>query len=411
MSRKANYLVYIILFLFVIFLAAFIAVSLFNNFDNFNLKEESPERKVTNSKAEDIIINRVYPIRQFFYEGGNSIVYFELENANQNPAEIEITHEWFDDGKLITSAKQNLTFEKKFRSYAYSQLYGAEKINYVLTVNYSGKTKKAEANYTIIKNSEASEQLQNSELVNWTDEIADWAFNNVHIENYKTEKEQAEALFNLVKLYLDYENKISGNDLTYDDIEADSVNVFKNGKGTSSEFAVLFASLSRIMGIPAKIGFNRLNKNGKANPVADFIDVYYAEIYIDGKWKVFDVNKGKFVECFDYYSSFAYNIMTRYICYKGAYSAEFRQLYADESKDRAFIRGELKNIGTADFDTGNYALKAEFYEKNGKFQFSQSYPLGQRVIPAGEARNFSAIYEGKENTKDDHFFLEIVRTK
>lgn len=96
----------------------------------------------------------------------------------------------------------------------------------------------------------------------------------------------ARAIFDWVRSHLSY----SG----YNADDKGALYAFENKTGDCTEYAYLFAALSRINGIPTRVmaGFVQ---NGKVKVSADEYH-NWVEIQIDGAWLVVDPEKGMFVE-------------------------------------------------------------------------------------------------------------------
>lgn len=96
----------------------------------------------------------------------------------------------------------------------------------------------------------------------------------------------ARAIFDWVRGHLSY----SG----YNADDKGALYAFENKMGDCTEYAYLFAALSRINGIPSRV-IGGFLQNGKAKVSADEYH-NWVEIKIDGTWLVVDPEKGMFVE-------------------------------------------------------------------------------------------------------------------
>ncbi len=224
-----------------------------------------------------VCIYNITAIRPFFYSGSPEIIYFRIVSDNTYKANL-IT-EWKDNYgyfNLTYEDELNLTDNYDRPWYVWNHRWYNQKEFDNLTVRIAlqyGNNKIEEKNVSMILNYNNTlfNYAKDSHLINWNKTIMNSFLSHLIIDKkiLLNDLEKAKLILDLTRTNLKVPLKTQDK-MYYDTFNLSSIEVFGKKEGSSSEYAVYYAMLMRILGIPSKVYSDGTN--------------YLVEIYANKSW-------------------------------------------------------------------------------------------------------------------------------
>lgn len=410
-----------------IFLAAFLVSLIFlnsciNNETDAVIKQKTTVNKSVDKPLEENIAKKVpdisdeteelktpekikvKPIKQPFFVGSNGVVciqIFNIEGSTHISAKLldkdkqKILHKY--ENNAVLDKNQNSTFVDWFKlDDFYSNL------TYKVKIISDGIEYEAEEQIVIESRDDLSHFLENEEFgsVRWNDEIEKFVIdNNVDsLCSLKSEHEIAEYVYDFTQ---DLINKPNATDTKkYDNRLIDSVKVFEDKIGTSSEFSSTYAMLMRILGFPAKLGRH-------------FVDetlYYHTQVFTqDRDWIIADVSneKSNFGNCIPYTEKLKIGQELQGICLVQLYpKVEFLTIIATkESNSWLTISGIIKNRLNSTQAKDDLFVYVVFYDNNKRKIFSSREPLLTKDLDPYESIFFNMVVVPERSV--DYYYVSL----
>ncbi|MFH1209625.1 MAG: transglutaminase-like domain-containing protein [archaeon] len=368
---------------------------------------------------ESISFKDFNPVRTFFYNGSNNIVYYNFNNPFDETLEnFTLIGEWFlhnDKEPLPEPYKENLTYNKVFEKGRFnwkvisSDSLDKNIVKFRVVLTQSGKNPLIkEVNYSLKFNDTLLPFLVSEEHgeVKLDDSVIREFINQ---SNFYGLREEVSLVRNLLKFTRKWMKvPAETKDIFYYDNEIlDSISAWNNKTGTSSEYSVVYAMLLRIVGIPSKIEINPFDE-----------DYYYVKFYSEENgWVPVDVygKYDNFGTCFQI-DALKRERVLKDICINSLQEyVEFEEIRTlNYSNTPGFqwakIEGSMKNVWKKPLKSFCIKVDIVFYDKNDNVISTKSERFlspanGEDLDVEGKSEFFSYIFT--DVVDYDHLKIEL----
>lgn len=276
--------------------------SLKKSSEPINYGDEPPVTVVLDRPKFNLSLE-IIPIKNFVYSGGGRALLYLSYISNKSQS-YTLTGEWFNSNTTFDAttvirdiySRQTFTLNENllWSHYQWGWFYPSEDVKHIgfqaIFKGEDGIDIQKNISFEVIHNLDLTQYLTNDSIVQFDENITDFALDYIFISNTTSDYSQAELLLDVTRQHIDIPKEVNQR-LDYDESEIDAKTVFYKKEGTASEFNALYILFLRSVGIPAKIEY--IERDGKNYP--------YTSVYIkDREWINVDVyNKSIiFGDCF-----------------------------------------------------------------------------------------------------------------
>lgn len=410
-----------------IFLAVFLASLIFlnsciNNETDAVIKQKTTVNKSVDKPLEENIAKKVpdisdeteelkmpveievNPIKQPFLVGSNGIVCIQINNIS---GKIHIFGELSDKDKQKTLHKYgNSVFLDKGQTSTSIDWFKLDdfysNLTYKVKIISDGNEYEAKEQIVMESRDDLSHFLENEEFgsIRWNDEIERSVINDNFnaLCNLESDQDIANYFYEFAQ---DLINKPNATDTKkYDNRLINSIKVFEDKIGTSSEFSSTYAMLMRILGFPAKLGRH-------------FVDetlYYHTQVFTqDRDWIIADVSneKSNFGDCIPYTEKLKIGQELQGICLVQLYpKVEFLTIIATkESNSWLTISGIIKNRLNSTQAKDDLFVYVVFYDNNKRKIFSSREPLLTKDLDPYESIFFNMVVVPERSV--DYYYVSL----